>query len=163
MVLGNGRVHLTKTFAMWFSSSFLHSPTQSTRRNLFTSNSTCRSSTSNFYRRDVPSAPATDVDGDESWQPGEYLVPHPPQPDIQSLLSQTQSAITAQIQRVQTSVDNLSGRVDRLEDNISDTTEQLQLCQASLSSSSTSTDSEEPSRQRKRRVAPDKSVSLYLL
>ena len=34
---------------------------------------------------------------DEPWQPGDYLVParnDPPQPDIQSLLSQMQNAIT---------------------------------------------------------------------
>ena len=34
---------------------------------------------------------------DEPWQPGDYLVParnEPPQPDIQSLLSQMQNAIT---------------------------------------------------------------------
>ena len=69
-----------------------------------------------------------------------------------------QSAITAQLEKVQSSVDNLSGRVDRLEDNMSETAERVQL---SLSSNS-STDSEESScRQRMRRIAPDKSVSVH--
>ena len=67
----------------------------------------------------------------------------PPQPDIQSLLSQMQSAITTQIQKAQMSLDSLSGRVDRLEDYTSSTAEQLRLCQASLSSSSSSTDGRE--------------------
>ena len=83
----------------------------------------------------------------------------PPQPDIQSLLSQVQSAITTQIQKVQMSLDSLFGQVDRLEDYTSSTAEQLRLCQASLSSSSSSPDSEESSKQRKRRIAPDISVS----
>ena len=84
----------------------------------------------------------------------------PPQPDIQSLLSQMQSAITTQIQKVQMLLDSLYGRVDRLEDYTSSTAEQLRLCQASLHSSSSSTDSEESSKQRKRHIAPDISVSV---
>ena len=121
----------------------LHSPSLVVLQGVTSSHQTC----------------AADVDGDESWQRGEYIVPPRAEPDIQALLSQMQSAISAQIQKVQTSVDNLSGRVDHLQDNMSDTAEQLQ---ASLASSS-STDSEDSvSRQRKRRVAPDKSVSMYL-
>ena len=85
----------------------------------------------------------------------------PPQPDIQSLLSQMQTAITTQIQKVQMSLDSLSGRVDRLENDASGTAEQLRLCQASLSSSSSSTDSEGSSKKRKRHVAPDISVSIH--
>ena len=150
--------------------SLLPQSGNSSRRNLFTPNSTRRHSSNqssgNFYGSAFSSTDAADVDGDEPWQPGEYIVTpraEPPQPDIQALLSQMQSAISAQIQKVQTSVDNLSGRVDRLEDNMSDTAEQLQLYQASLSSSSSTTDSEDSiSRQRQRRVAPDKSVSVYL-
>jgi Mg2+ and Co2+ transporter CorA len=56
------------------------------------------------------------------WQPGEYLVParnEPSQQDIQSLLSQMQSAISTQIQKVQMSLDTLSGQVDHLEDRYS--------------------------------------------
>ena len=45
-----------------------------------------------------------------------------------------QSAITTQIQKVQMSLDSLSGRVDRLENDASGTAEQFQLFQASLSS-----------------------------
>ena len=67
----------------------------------------------------------------------------PPQPDIQSLLSQMQSSITIQIQKVQMSLDSLSGWVDRLENYTSSTAVQLRLCQASLSSSSSSTDGRE--------------------
>ena len=84
----------------------------------------------------------------------------PPQPDIQSLLSQIQSAITTQIQKVQMSLDSLFGRVDRLEDCTSSTEEQLRLCQASLSSSSSSTNSEESNKQRKHHIAPDISVGV---
>ena len=84
----------------------------------------------------------------------------PPQPDIQSLLSQMQSAINTQIQKVQMSLDSLSGWVDRLEDYTSSTAEKLRLCQASLPSSSSSTDSEESSKQRKRHIAPDISVNV---
>ena len=84
----------------------------------------------------------------------------PPQPDIQSLLSQMQNAITTQIQKVQMPLDSLSGHVDRLEDYTSSTAEQLRLCQASLSSSSSSTDSEESSKQRKRHIAPGILVSV---
>ena len=57
----------------------------------------------------------------------------PPRPNIQSLLSQMQSAITTQIQKVQMLLDSLSGRVHRLEDYTSSTAEQLRLSQASLS------------------------------
>ena len=151
---------------MFFLSQSVQS---SSRRNLFTPNTTRRAgrqSSSSFYGKPLSAArTSTDTD-DEPWQPGEYLVPaqsEPPQPDIQSLLSQMQSAISTQIEKVQMSLDTLSGRVDHLEDNMSGTAEQLLLCQASLNSSSSSTDSEEPSKQRRRHIAPDKSVSISML
>ena len=71
-----------------------------------------------------------------------------------------QSAITTQIEKVQTSLNFLSGRVDRLEGNLSDTAERLEQCYASVSSSS-SAESEESGRQRRKRVAPDKSVRAH--
>jgi len=88
----------------------------------------------------------------------------PPQESIHSLLSEMQSAITAQIQKVQTSVDSLSNRVDQLEDDISYTVEQVQLYKTSLASlnSSSSTESEGPCKQRRRRIPPDVSVSACL-
>jgi hypothetical protein len=111
----------------------------SSRRNLFTQHTTrptsCQSSSS-FYGRAYL---------EDKWQPGEYLLPvrnEPSQQDIQSLLSQMQSAISTQIQKVQMSLDTLSGQVDNLVGNMSGIAEQLKFYQVSLSSSS-STDSEE--------------------
>lgn len=73
-----------------------------------------------------------------------------------------QTAITTQIQKVQQSVDSLSDRVDHLEDDFSDTVEQVRACQTSLSSfSPSSIDSEGPTKQRKHHTSPDISVSQY--
>ena len=73
-----------------------------------------------------------------------------------------QSAITAQIQKVQASVDTLYSRVDKLENDLSATAEQTRLYHTSLSSSGSSTgidtDHDESGKRRKRRVAPDISV-----
>ena len=55
---------------------------------------------------------------EETWQPGQYLPSHtepPPEPDFYTLLVQMKSSISTQLQQVQTSVDTLSGRVDKLE------------------------------------------------
>ena len=107
----------------------------------------------------MPYRNASDVpDDDESWQPGDYIVPpqNSPQPDIQTLLSDMQSAITTQIQKVQCSLDSLSGRVDQLEDDM-----KVQLLNASVSSSSPSTDSEGSLKPRTRHVPPDISVSAH--
>ena len=77
-----------------------------------------RQSSNTFYGRASSSRrTSTPIHDNEPWQLGDYLVParnEPPQPDIQSLLSQMQNASTTQIQKVQMSLDSLSGRVDRL-------------------------------------------------
>ena len=67
-----------------------------------------------FYRKNVPYRNTDDEE--ESWQPGDYIVPrqNSPQRDIHTLLSNMQSAITTEIQKVQQSVDFLSGRVDKI-------------------------------------------------
>lgn len=52
----------------------------------------------------------------------------PPQKRIHFLLSEMQSAITAQTEKVQVSVNSLSNHVDQLEDDNSYVIEQVQLC-----------------------------------
>ena len=81
-------------------------------------------------------------DDDESWQPGDYSVPpqNSPPPYIHCLLSDMQSAITTEIKKV----DSLCGRVNKLEDDVKE-----HMLNASVSSSSPSTDSEGLSKQRK--------------
>lgn len=96
-------------------------------------------------------------DEDELWQPGDYIVQpqDSTQPDINTLLSNMQSAITTEIKKVQYSVDSLSSRVDKLEDNVKE-----RVLNTSVSSSSPSTDSEGSSKQRQRHIPPDISVSV---
>lgn len=117
-------------------------------------------SSNSFYGRASSSRRITGP-VDDSCQPGEYLVPEHPEPDIQHLLSQMQSAITTQIEKVKMSLDTLTGWVDKLESDMSGTAQQLQVCQASLSSSSSSTDSEKSNKHRKKHIAPDTSVSVF--
>ena len=65
---------------------------------------------------------------EETWQPGQYLPSHtepPPEPDFYTLLVQMKSSISTQLQQVQTSVDTLSGRVDKLERDWSNTAEKI--------------------------------------
>lgn len=101
------------------------------------------------------------------WQPGQYLpVRHenPPPTDFHTLLAQMQTAITTQVQKIQTSVDMLFGRVDQLED-VSGTMEQVCLCQTLSSSgspSSTESNGSGQGKSRKRRIAPNIYVSTYL-
>ena len=104
---------------------------------------------------------------EDTWQPGQYIPqssepsPPPPPPDFYSLLVQMKNSISTQIQQVQTSVDSLSGRVDKLEQKMSGAAERIRLSETSLSSSSSP--SSEPSYgvgQRKRRISTDLAVSF---
>ena len=103
--------------------------------------------------------PCRSAGDDDEWQQGDYIVPpqNSAQPDIYSLLSDMQSAITTEIKKVQSSVDSLSSRVDKLEDDVME-----RVLNTSVSSSSPSTDTEGSSKQRKRRISPDISVSIHL-
>lgn len=98
----------------------------------------------------------------QTWQPGEYLPEFTPPTDLHSLLSEMQGAITAEIQKVQASVETLTGRVNQLEKDMSGTTEQLKLCQTPTSSSLSSTDSSEKS-VRKKRIPIALSVSIICM
>lgn len=117
-------------------------------------------STNSFYGRRTPLVD----DNEDTWQPGQYLVPHaePTQPDIHSLLAQMQSAISEQIQTVQMSENALAGRMDQFEKDLTNTAEQVRFCQTPCSSvSPSSTDSDDTGKQRKRRISLDLSVSYH--
>ena len=90
-----------------------------------------------------------------TWQPGEYLPSsyNAPQPDFFTLLSQMQGSITAEIRKVQASVEVLAGRVNKLEKDLMGTTEQLHLCQTPPSSSSADPNGDKSMRKKRTPIA----------
>lgn len=96
-------------------------PQTSTRRNLFTQDrrtiaqrSTNPKPTSSFYGRvtSVPTSP------EQCWQPGEYLPSQsPPSPavDFHTLLSEMQSSISSELNRLHGTLSNITDRLMKLE------------------------------------------------
>ena len=78
---------------------------------------------------------------DDTWQLGQYIPQSEPSespPDFYSLIVQMKTSITSEIQKVQSSIDTLSDRVDKLEKDFTSTANTSHLNQTPSSTSSSS-------------------------
>jgi hypothetical protein len=97
-----------------------------------------------------------------AWQPGEYLPSGSTQQDIFSLVSEMQGVITAEIQKVQASVETLAGRVNKLENDLSSAEHcSHRTPSSSASGSLSSTDSSTEKSGRKRCIPTALAVNKY--
>lgn len=149
----------------------------SSRRNLFTQDrrtvtqrsvvSTNPQPTSSFYGRvsTVPRSP------EQCWQPGEYLPSQsPPSPavDFHTLLSEMQSSISSELNKLHGTLSTITDRLMKLEEGVAVNTAKLSSQPSCSTPHSTPTSSCESSggtvssKKRKRRVPTGLSVSLCI-